>query len=199
LFFSNEIIQRRLQREEQDRAYQAAVEQDRLKQEEEKRKIELARQEAEAREQKSKDKAALILRIATDRKRLKDSLPIEPTEKSETCTVRFRFPDGSQAQRKFRKQDKVQVLYEFIHCINCDGDSGAEPVTPKTPATPSSFINSKWQPHKCSDVHNYELTLSYPKMTLDRAKTLEESQCYPQATVFVREENEHLEEETLQE
>ena len=179
----NEKVQRRLQREEQDRAYEAVVERDRLRLEQEtQRQAELLLQE-EARENKKRDKEERIQRIRTERIRIaQNGIPAEPTEKEDSCTIRFRFPDGAQVQRKFHKDSKVQVLYEFVHCL-CE-------MMPEA---------TKWRPHECSELSNYELVFNYPKTVLDRSKTLLESNCFPQAIIFVREENEYMNDELIQE
>ena len=174
-----------MQREEQDRAYLEAEEQDRRRLEEEQRRAMEQQRLAEEAERRKGEKLKLIERIHQERLELEkqmSQLTIDSDNKNNTCVVRFKLPDGSQVQRKFHKTDKVQKLCEFVHCINASSESIGE-----------GLLQTKWKPHECSQLHNYELVLSYPKTNLDRNKSLEESNCYPQAVIFVREENEYME------
>jgi hypothetical protein len=62
----------------------------------------------------------------------------------------------------------VLELYKFIHQLD------------------SSY--SCWVPSEEASLENYELMLSYPKVKLQMDKTIEESDCYPNCTIFVRED-----------
>jgi FAS-associated factor 2 len=178
----NERIQHRLQREEQDRAYQEAIEEDRRRQEERQRREEEERRRIEEAQQRLLNKQQRIARIAQERLTLRQNFPAEPSaqDKENGCLIRFKFPDGSQLQRRFLKTDKVKIMYQFVHTVNVND---------------LDKKSTSWKPHESSDLENYELATSFPKTILNPEKTLAESQCYPQALVLVREDNEAMHEQ----
>lgn len=166
----------RIQREEQDRAYQESLQKDRKKEEERKKKEE----EEKKRIEEEKIKKELELELEKKKKEeienskknriiLKDKFKEEP-KGDKTTLIRFRFPDGSQIQRRFLKEEKVEILYEFIHQLD--------------------FNQSKWFPKENSTFDNYELTTGLPKKQLDRNLSLIDAGCVPNQTVYVRDNNE---------
>jgi FAS-associated factor 2 len=175
----------RRQIEEQDKAYKEALEKDRKIAEERKRKEEEAirvKQEAERKQREKEDK---LNRIKRDRVTMRENLAPEPQasgadmRKQGISLVKFKLPDGSQVQRKFNKEDKVIKMYEFIHVLDAS-------------------LNSSWTPNEKSDVTDYELSLNFPKRILEPEKTLAESDCFPNAQVFVREDIADDEEDEIQ-
>jgi len=94
----------------------------------------------------------------------------EEPKGEKTTLIRFRFPDGSQLQRRFMKEENVNILYEFIHQLDLNV--------------------CKWTPKESSTMENYELTTGLPKKVLDRKLNLIEADCCPNQTVYVRDNNE---------
>lgn len=183
----------RSQIEEQDLAYKAALERDRQVAEEKKR-AELEKQRLEElKQRKLREKMERLERIKRERQRMRSELAPEPEVASNSVAdmrkmgvslIKFKLPDGSIVQRKFDKNAKVEQLYKFVHCL--DG---------------SSSSSSTWVPSEKCDVTDYELTLAMPKKLLNPESTLAESDCFPNAQVFVREtyydEDEEEEEEGI--
>lgn len=182
LIFSNDSRQRRRQREEQDAEYKRAEEQDRLRLEAEQRRIDEEKRRVEMAQQRVNQRANLVTKVRQERLQLRGNLPAEANaaDKQNTCLVRIRFPDGSQVQRRFVKSTSANALYEFVHTVNLDLQD-------------VSF--TKWKPHECSTLENYELSTMHPKKRIDPLKTLEENGCYPHAVVLVMEDNPFMHEQ----
>ena len=72
-------------------------------------------------EQKNKEKEKLI-EEKKESKKIKENLKQEPADDNpDKCVILFRFPDGEKSvQRKFLKQDKIKVLYDFIKSLGRD-------------------------------------------------------------------------------
>lgn len=149
--------QDKLLKEEQKRELEAAMEADRIKlqahrEQEEKKKRdqleEIKRQEAKEQEIKLKQFKA---------QKMKESLPDEPSEDNpDACTVQFRLPDGTKTiQRRFLKNDKIKVLYDYIHSLG--EENGFE--------------------HMAS---NFDILQNFPKKLFDEMdKTLDEEGLFP--------------------
>jgi hypothetical protein len=156
-------------REEQDRAYQESLLRDQLR-EKEKMEKELV-QQREITEKMEMEK--LKVQQQENSKKLKMDLKSKFTEEpqgKETTLIRFKFPDGSQIQRRFIKTDMVEVLYEYIHHLD--------------------ETKSSWVPKEKSTMEHYEISAGMPKKNLERKQTLIEAECVPNQTVFVRDTNE---------
>jgi FAS-associated factor 2 len=173
---SQERTMARTQREEQDRAYQISLERDRQIELERQRKREEELEQQRLVEQKKREKQEKLHRIMQERTFLAETFPQEPEQSKETVTVRFRFPDGSQSERRFRKDQMAKSLFEYVHVL---------PVLKHKGVT--------WEPKQNSELSNYELTTNFPKTALDMNKTLQESGV-ANALVFVREDNDEDEE-----
>lgn len=175
----NEEVLRNLSRtekEEQDRAYLASLERDKELEEKRKQKELEEKQKLENEERLKLQKEKELLNLKETREYIRRNFPKEPDSLTsigdqktgnEICLIRFKFPDGSQLQRKFLKLDKGELLYQFVHIL--DGSV------------------SKWVPKETSTLNDYQLTTSYPKKKLDPQKTLFENDCHPSQTIFVLE------------
>eukprot|EP01135_Chromosphaera_perkinsii_P007218 Nk52_evm26s745 gene=Nk52_evmTU26s745 len=103
-------------RQEQDAAYLES-----LRQDQEKKRL---REEAEARERREQEEAAerenAMKRAAEEAKRMRlerlQMLPEEPVKAGPgVTTVVVRLPDGGRLQRRFRNEDKVYHIYDYVH------------------------------------------------------------------------------------
>ncbi|GBG65299.1 hypothetical protein CBR_g50340 [Chara braunii] len=106
-------------REEQDTAFAASLQADREKEMERQRRreeieaLERAEEESRREEGRAMQQAAEELERELERKRL--DLPPEPENgDSSAIYLMVRLPDGSRRGRRFRRQDKLQALYDFI-------------------------------------------------------------------------------------
>ncbi|KAI1720420.1 UBX domain-containing protein [Ditylenchus destructor] len=101
-------IEREQIRQEQAEEYEKALAADRAKREEEAKKLELEREE-ELKHQQAKEKRKLR------QAELASSLPEEPAEnEKDVVSIRLRLPDGMQNTRRFRTNDSVQCLVNFV-------------------------------------------------------------------------------------
>ncbi|KAL8210034.1 hypothetical protein R6Q57_006766 [Mikania cordata] len=156
-------------REEQDAAYQAALEADRARdqqrKEEEKR---LAREAAEA-ERKQKEEEEARLKAAHEAKeretalvKLREekglSLGAEPEKGPDVTQVLVRLPNGERKGRRFYFTATIQSLYDFV-----DSSSSLE-------------------------IGNYTLATNFPRVLYGSDKislTLKEAGLHPQVSLFV--------------
>lgn len=153
--------QRRLQMEEQERAYNEALQRDqererqRQQEEQERREAELARQRAqEEQEQKLRKREAEI-------QQKRESLPVEPDSSVKgTAKIRFRLPNGTQLERRFMREDFVSVLYDYIDSQEMD----------------------VWDRNLMATL---QLQTNFPKKVLDPEQTVEEAALHPRANIFV--------------
>ena len=105
-------------REEQDREFREAEAQDRLNRErreqeerEERQRAEQAAQ-AERDAQEAEEIAAAAKATAINTK--KATLPDEPTAGADVAIVRFQLPSNAKITRRFKKDDSIQVLYDWL-------------------------------------------------------------------------------------
>jgi FAS-associated factor 2 len=168
----------RTQREEQDRAYQLSLERDRQLELERQRKREQELERQRQLEEKKRLKEEKLKRIAEERQTIARQFPSEPAQSKDTATIRFRFPDGSQSERRFNKKDYNKLLFEYVHALAVMKPKGVT-----------------WEPRSNSELTNYELTTNFPKKSLEMNKTLEESGC-ANAVILVRENDEDDEQST---
>ncbi|KAJ3037530.1 FAS-associated factor 2 [Rhizophlyctis rosea] len=102
-------------REQQDEAYQASLRADEEKErkaQEERERQEREREEAERKErERTKRREDKLLRKQT----LKETMPPEPAVgEAEVAKLGIRLPSGERLARRFRAEDKVQLLYDYI-------------------------------------------------------------------------------------
>jgi FAS-associated factor 2 len=151
-------------REEQDRAYRESELQD-LRRQQEKERIEklhlqeeaeaaeraaaLAQAEAEAQREK-------VAEINKKRSLIKD----EPPAGESVSTIRFQLPSGIKITRRFRKDDTVRVIFDYLDVYFAD--SSQESVT------------------------HYSVSTSYPKVELkEMSATVESCGLHPKGMLFV--------------
>lgn len=180
-FGSQERVSMRLQREEQDRAYQLSLERDRQLELERQRKRERELEQKRQIQEKKRARIEKLQRLEQERREIASNFPTEPPQSKETTTIRFRFPDGSQCERRFFKNDSNCKLFQYVHVLSIMKHKGLT-----------------WEPRASSEMSNYELTTNFPKKTLEMNKTLEESGC-SNALVFVREDIDEDEEQAIEE
>ena len=80
---------------------------------------ELKLRELEKMEEKKNLEKEKILEEAKESKKIKENLKPEPNDDNpDKCVILFRFPDGEKSvQRKFLKQDKIKILYDFVKSL----------------------------------------------------------------------------------
>lgn len=88
-------------------------------------------------------------------------LPPEPEEGEETTEIQFRLPDGGRRKRRFLKEDKGQILYDYVWSL---GDE------------------VEWE-----EDSGFEIIQNMPFKKIDDGKTLEEEGLCPKAVVIVQE------------
>ncbi|KAI3828756.1 hypothetical protein L1987_02866 [Smallanthus sonchifolius] len=156
-------------REEQDAAYQAALEADRARERQRKEEEEkLAREAAEAeRKQKEEEEACVkAAREATEREaalvKLREekglSLGPEPEKGPDVTQVLVRLPNGERKGRRFYFTATIQSLYDFV-------DSSS-----------------------CLEIGNYTLVTNFPRVLYGPDKlslTLKKAGLHPQVSLFV--------------
>ncbi|KAI3505322.1 hypothetical protein L1887_27398 [Cichorium endivia] len=157
-------------REEQDAAYQAALQADQAREREKREEEErVAREvaEAERREKEEKEERERAAREADEREaelvKLREAkrllLGAEPEKGPDVTQVLVRLPNGERKGRRFYCSDKVECLYDFI-------DS-------------------------CTDslpIGNYSLATNFPRVLYGPEKlslTLKEAGLHPQVSLFV--------------
>jgi FAS-associated factor 2 len=178
------------EREEQDRNFREIQQKDLQKQKEKEEREKRQKEEKEAKmkreleakqqeELKAKQKIQTLNAVKVERENLKKNFPQEPENSKETTLIKFKFPDGSQKERRFLRTDKNILLYQFIHILDSESNS--------------------WFPKETSTLDHYELMTSFPKKKLDPNQTLKEANCIPNATLFVRNTNESSDDEEEEE
>lgn len=160
-----ERILRRMQLEEQDRAYQEALRRDRERELEKQRALEEQQaKEEQSRREEQEARAKLERRKELKATRLRNLAP-EPDAHS-GALVRFKFPSGHQCQRRFHESDTVESLYVFVFGLDDD-------LLPRNEclAEPEQF--------------GFTLATPYPKKVLTAEQTVREAGLCPQALVLV--------------
>ncbi|KAI1718345.1 UBX domain-containing protein [Ditylenchus destructor] len=101
-------IEREQIRQEQAEEYEKALAADRAKREEEAKKLELEREEELKRQQTEEKRKLRQVELAL-------TLPEEPAEnENDVVSIRLRLPDGIQNTRRFRTNETVQCLVNFV-------------------------------------------------------------------------------------
>ena len=83
---------------------------------------ELKLRELEKMEEQKNIEKEKIIEEKKESNKIKENLKQEPDDDNpDKCIILFRFPDGEKSvQRKFLKQDKIKVLYDFIKSLGRD-------------------------------------------------------------------------------
>ena len=96
---------------------------------------------------------------------LKKNLPPEPDDSNpDKCTILFRYPNGSSnIERKFLKNDKISLLYDFVDTLGRD-----------------IYTENHY--------FKFELIQTFPFKRYDnKEKTLEEEGLFPNAMLQIKE------------
>ena len=108
----------------------------------------------------------IINKEIEESKKIAETLKPEPEDDNpDKCIILFRFPDGEKSvQRKFLKQDKIKLLYDFIKSLGRD-----------------IFTEN--------DFHNFSLLQPFPYKIYDDKKdnTLEEEGLFPNSVLQIKE------------
>ncbi|XAR70131.1 hypothetical protein NMG60_11026899 [Bertholletia excelsa] len=156
-------------REEQDAAYQAALEADQAreqqrKEEEERRAREAAeaerkqKEEEEARDRAAREAAEKEAALARMRQEKALALGAEPEKGPDVTQVLVRFPTGERKGRRFHSTATIQTLYDYVDSLGC------------------------------LEVENYSLVSNFPRVVYGQEKlslSLKEAGLHPQASLFV--------------
>lgn len=111
--------ERQLLRDQQEAEYQASLKADmeriQKKRQEEADRIEKEKQEEAERIQKEEALQKAQEEEAFRRSEMARNLPEEPSATDpSSIMVKFRFPEGRQAMRRFRRQETLQILADFL-------------------------------------------------------------------------------------
>ncbi|KAK2978663.1 hypothetical protein RJ640_019120 [Escallonia rubra] len=156
-------------REEQDAAYQAALEADQArerqrKEEQERLEREAAeaerrrKEEEEARERAAREAAEKDAALARLREEKALSLGSEPEKGPDVTQVLVRFPNGERKGRRFHCTTTIQSLYDYVDSLGC------------------------------LEMEKYTLISNFPRVVYGQEKlsqSLEEAGLHPQASLFV--------------
>lgn len=160
-----QVAQARRLVDEQDRAYAESLQRDREREREERRQEEARRQEEERlrREQEERECQERLRREELEARAR--ALPPEPapTDPAGVALVAVRMPDGSRLQRRFRRAEPLQLLFDWL------GGSGHAAL----PATPFSLVSSF--PRR-----------EFRPDTPEAAQTLEQVGLVPQAMLYLQ-------------
>ena len=127
---------------------------------------ELKLRELEKMEEKKNLEKEKILEEAKESQKIKENLKPEPSDDNlDKCVILFRFPDGEKSvQRKFLKQDKIKILYDFVKSL------GRE-----------IFMEE--------ENHHFSLLQTFPYKLFDEIQnhTLEQEGLYPNSVLQIKE------------
>ncbi|KAG2179929.1 hypothetical protein INT43_003716 [Umbelopsis isabellina] len=174
-------------RDEQDRAYQESLKADQEKE----RKAQLAREEAARAEEQARLAELEKEQLAQKKEEYRYYLCNQFTEEPDVnhpggiAKLSFRLPDGSRVIRRFKAEDTIETLYQFVEIYPLLRDGSA---TSSYTQPPSNYS------------HKFQFTIMtpYPR-TVFQASSLpikEQSVLWPSATLVVDllEEDEEVEE-----
>ncbi|XP_047315722.1 plant UBX domain-containing protein 10 [Impatiens glandulifera] len=156
-------------RQEQDAAYQAALEADQARErerreEQERQEREAAeaerkrKEEEEARERAAHEAAEKEAALARLRQEKALSLGPEPEKGPDVTQVQVRFPSGERKGRRFESTLTLQTLYDYVDSLGC------------------------------LEINGYNLVSNFPRVVYGQDKvkmTLKEAGLHPQASLFV--------------
>ncbi|XP_065844048.1 FAS-associated factor 2-like [Oscarella lobularis] len=150
-------------REQQDYAYLESLRKDEEKEKEKKEKENAARLEAERKLEKEREEKNRADTLAELRKSKRLQMGEEPAPDDKDSTkILIRFPSGKRLERRFKKSDTLETLYDFVFCED-----------------------------ETLDVDRFVLFSSYPRKELRLQRdladipTLEQSNLYPSASLFI--------------
>ncbi|XP_071707024.1 plant UBX domain-containing protein 10-like [Rutidosis leptorrhynchoides] len=146
-------------REEQDAAYQAALEADQVKERQRKEEEERLEKEADEAERKQKEEEEARERAIKLREEKSLSLGPEPEKGPDVTQVLVRLPNGERKGRRFHCTSTIQSLYDFVDSSGC-----------------------------CLELESYTLVTNFPRVLYGQDKlssTLKEVGLHPQASLFV--------------
>lgn len=117
-------------REEQDAAYQAALEADQARERERQAELEQLQREAEEAERRHREDEEATKRAAKEAAEREAALEricrekamalgVEPEKGPEVTQVLVRFPHGERKERRFHSSTKIQSLYDYVDSLNC--------------------------------------------------------------------------------
>ena len=138
---------------------------EREKKEKERQLLEEKKKEEKRLEEEKKRKEEELKKKEEKIKIIKKNLPPEPDDSNpDKCTILFRYPDGNRnVERKFLKNDKISLLYDFIETLGRD-------------------IYTE------NDNNKFELIQTFPfKKYDDLNKTLEEEGLFPNSMLQIKE------------
>lgn len=154
-------------RTEQDREYQETMEADRKAREKKQQEAEQREREEEEARQKAELEDAIqmseqLAKISAIT-RIRATLPPEPPADASAAVVRFQLPLGAKVGRRFKKDETVQTVLDFL-TLHFE-DTGA-------------------------NISRFAVSTNYPKRQLDdSAMTIEEAGLYPRGVLFVNDLN----------
>eukprot|EP00252_Welwitschia_mirabilis_P025066 TRINITY_DN7693_c0_g2_i1.p1 TRINITY_DN7693_c0_g2~~TRINITY_DN7693_c0_g2_i1.p1 ORF type:complete len:495 (+),score=96.03 TRINITY_DN7693_c0_g2_i1:330-1814(+) len=160
-------------REEQDAAYQAALEADRAREQERQAEAERLRREAaeaerkrleeeEAKARAAQEAAAREAALERRRQEKAMSLGAEPEKGPDVTQVLVRFPNGERKERRFYSSTSVKSVYDYVDSLNC------------------------------LQTENYSLVSNFPRVVYGPEKhslSLKEAGLHPQASLYVQVED----------
>jgi len=127
---------------------------------------ELKLRELEKMEEQKNIEKEKIIEEKKESNKIKENLKQEPNDDNpDKCIILFRFPDGEKSvQRKFLKQDKIKVLYDFIKSLGRD-----------------IFMEE--------DHHHFSLLQTFPYKLFDEIQnnTLEQEGLFPNSVLQIKE------------
>ena len=138
---------------------------EREKKEKERQLLEEKKKEEKRLEEEKKRKEEELKKKEEKIKIIKKNLPPDPDDSNpDKCTILFRYPDGNRnVERKFLKNDKISLLYDFIETLGRD-------------------IYTE------NDNNKFELIQTFPfKKYDDLNKTLEEEGLFPNSMLQIKE------------
>lgn len=156
-------------REEQDAAYQAALEADQARERQKREEQERLEREAAEAERKRKEEEEALERAAREaaekeaalaRMRQEKALSLgdEPEKGPNVTQVLVRFPNGERKERRFHSTSTIQSLYDYVDSLGC------------------------------LETENYSLVSNFPRVVYGPEKlssSLKEAGLHPQASLFV--------------
>ena len=127
---------------------------------------ELKLRELEKMEEKKIKEKEKILEEKKESEKIAENLQPEPSDDNpDKCVILFRFPDGEKSvQRKFLKQDKIKVLFDFVKSLGRD-----------------IFMEE--------DHHHFSLLQTFPYKLFDEIQesTLEKEGLFPNSVLQIKE------------
>ncbi|KAI8807186.1 thioredoxin-like protein [Cladochytrium replicatum] len=112
--------QARTIRQQQDEAYRASLLADQEKERKAAEERERAEKEKAEAERAESERLGKLEAKKERRKKLLEDLPAEPDAGESVTRISIRLPNGDRVVRRFRADDTVQSLYEFVETRNLD-------------------------------------------------------------------------------